>query len=288
LVDAGLEGTAKKGAKVADKLHSDEAFDAIVHHLAQLAETRDHRGQRSGPRETDFYLPDFVWNFWFPHLDRSGGRYMNANELEQERFTPFYDAAWELCRIGVLRPGECSPRGMSHPKMFGDHYVITAFGREWLQSAKERTIIDSGRLAELLNTFSIRFGDGYAQRASEAVRTYRTANWLAASVMSGAAAESILIALAVAKSGDERRVLKTYNGPGGRAATTKMVVHGVRPSLQQHLENALLVLQYWRDNASHGLATSITEIEAHASIMQLLRLAQFADKNWDSLTARGP
>jgi hypothetical protein len=132
---------------VADKLHSDEAFDAIVHHLAQLAETRDHRGQRSGPRETDFYLPDFVWNFWFPHLDRSGGRYMNANELEQERFTPFYDAAWELCRIGVLRPGEFSPRGMSHPKMFGDHYVITAFGREWLQSAKERPIIDSGRLA---------------------------------------------------------------------------------------------------------------------------------------------
>jgi hypothetical protein len=269
---------------VPGSVHSDEAFDAIVHYLAQLSETRDHRGQRSGPRDCDFFLPDFVWNFWLPKLDRSGGRYSSATELEEERCTPFYNAAWELCRIGVLRPGEFAPRGMSHPKMFGDQYVITAFGREWLQSAKERPIIDSSRLAQLLNTFSTRFGDGYAQRASEAVGTYRTANWLAASVMAGAAAESILIALAVAKSGDERRVLKTYNGPSGRAATTKMVLNCVRPSLQQHLENALLVLHYWRDSASHGVASSITEIEAHASLMQLLRLAQFADKNWDPLT----
>jgi hypothetical protein len=287
LVDAGLEGTAKKGAKVADKLHSDEAFDAVVHHLAQLAETRDHRGQRSGPRETDFYLPDFVWNFWFPHLDRSGGRYMNANELEQERFTPFYDAAWELCRIGVLRPGEFSPRGMSHPKMFGDHYVITAFGREWLQSAKERTIIDSGRLAELLNTFSIRFGDGYAQRASEAVRTYRSE---LARCERHVRRSSRVNPYRPGRRQVWRRATCAENlqWSGWPRGHNKMVVHGVRPSLQQHLENALLVLQYWRDNASHGLATSITEIEAHASIMQLLRLAQFADKNWDSLTARGP
>ena len=271
---------------MADKVHSDEAFEAIVHHLAQLAETRDHRGQRSGQHESDFYLPDFVWQFWLPHLDRSGGRYMSPSDLEQERFIPFYDAAWELCRIGVLRPGAFAPQGMGMPKMFGDQYVITVFGRGWLQSAKERPFIDLARLAQLLNTFSGRYGDGYAQRASEAVRTYRTANWLAASVMAGAAAELILIALAVAKSGDERRVLKTYNGSGGRAAATKMVVDGLRPSLQQHLENALLVLHYWRDSASHGLATSITEIEAHASLMQLLRLAQFADKNWEPLTVR--
>jgi hypothetical protein len=267
-------------------VHPDEAFDALLQHLAQIGLQKNHRGERLGAREADFYLPDFVWNFWLPHLDRSGGRYMNDTELEQERFTPFYDAAWELCRIGVLRPGEFAPRGRSHPKMFGDQYVITAFGREWLQSANERPVIGSSRLAQLLNTFSGRFGDGYAQRASEAVKTYQTANWLAASVMAGAAAESVLIALAIEKSGDEKKVLSTYNGPSGRSRTTKLLLEGVRPSLQQHLENALLVLQYWRDSASHGLATSITEIEAHASLMQLLRLAQFADKNWDPLTSR--
>lgn len=114
--------------------------------------------------------------------------------------------------------------------MFGDQYVITAFGREWLQSANNRPVIDSSRLAQLLNTFSGRFGDGYAQWASEAVRTYGTANSLAASVMASAAAESILIALAVAKSGDEKKVLSTYNGPSGRARTTKFAARR-RPSL---------------------------------------------------------
>jgi hypothetical protein len=272
---------------VVDNVHGDEAFDAIVHYLAKIPASKDHRGQRAGHQECDFVITDFVWNFWLPHLDRRDGRYSNASDLEQERFIPFYDAAWELCRIGVLRPGVFAPRGMTHPRMFGDNYVITTFGRAWLQSASERPVIDSSRLAQLLDTFSARFGEGYAQRASEAVSTYRTANWLAASVMAGAAAESILIALAIAKSGDEKRVLKLYNGPSGRSATTKLVLAGVRPSLQQHLENALLVLQYWRDSASHGVAASITEIEAHASLMQILRLAQFTDKNWDALTPGG-
>jgi hypothetical protein len=272
---------------VSQKVHADDVFEYIVHHLAQVGQQKDHRGQRSGPRESDFYLPDFVWNYWLPHLDRSSGRYSSASELEQERFIPFYDAVWELCRIGVLRPGEYAPRGMSHPKMFGDHYVITTFGREWLRTAQERPFVDSSRLGQLFNTFSNRFGDGYAQRASEAVTTYRTANWLAACVMAGAAAESILIALAVAKSGSEATILATYNGPSGRKRTTQLVLKEVRPSLQQQLENALFVLHYWRDSASHGVATEITEIEAHASLMQLLRLSQFADKHWDPLTRSG-
>jgi hypothetical protein len=219
--------------------HTDEVYDYIVHYLEGLGATKDHRGQRAGAREADLYIPDLAWNFWLPHLDRSTGRYSNASDLEQDRFIPFYDAAWELCRTGVLRPGEFAPRGMSHPKMFGDQYVITPFGRQWLQSAKDRPFIDSSRLAQLLDTFSDRFGDGYAQRAKEAVTTYRTTNWLAACVMAGAAAESILIALAVVKSGDEERVLATYNGPSGRKRTTKLVLEGSRPSLQQQLEDAL-------------------------------------------------
>jgi hypothetical protein len=209
---------------------------------------------------------------------------MSINELEQERMIPFYDTVWELCRLGVLRPGEFAPLGMGHPKMFGDSYVITSFGRTWLQEAKQRPFIDVGRLAQLLGSFSPKFGDGYAQRATESVKTYRTANWLAACVMAGAAAESILIAAAVAKSGDEKQVLATYNGASGRSRTTKLVSHGVRPSIQHHFESALQVLHYWRDSASHGVATSLGEIDANASLMQLLRLAQFAEKYWGQLT----
>jgi hypothetical protein len=267
-------------------MHGDEVFDYLVHHLAGLGETKDHRGQRAGgAREADLSLPDLVWNYWLPHLDRSSGRYSNANELEQDKFLPFYDAAWELCRTGVLRPGEFAPRGMSHPKMFGDLYTITAFGRVWLQEAKDRPYVDPSRLAQLLCTFSNRFGEGYEQRATESVKTYRTNNWLAACVLAGAAAESILIAVAVAKSGDEKKILATYNGPAGRKRTTQLVLQGTSASVQVQLGNALQILHYWRDDAAHGMATTISEIQAHASLMQLLGLAQFADKHWDTLTS---
>ena len=44
------------------------------------------------------------------------------------------------------------------------------------------------------------------------------------------------------------------------------------------------VLHYWRDDAAHGNTATITKIEAHASLTQLLRLAQFASDHWDKLT----
>jgi hypothetical protein len=267
---------------MSNEAHADEVFDYIVHHLEGLGEGKDFRGNRAGNRDADLYIPDLAWNFWLPHLDRNQHQYSTSSDLEQHRFLPIYDAVWELCRIGVLRPGQFAPRGMTQTT-FGDHYVVTTFGRQWLKSASERPLVDASRLNQLLHSFSSRFGAGYAQRAKEAVTTYRTANWLAACVMAGAAAESILIALAVAKSGEEERILVTYNGPSGRKRTTKLVLDGVGASLQQQLEDALFVLHYWRDSASHGVATEITEIQAHASLMQLLRLAQFADKHWNGI-----
>jgi hypothetical protein len=35
---------------------------------------------------------------------------MRPDEINEFHFVPFYDAAWELCRIGVLRPGEYAAR----------------------------------------------------------------------------------------------------------------------------------------------------------------------------------
>ena len=157
--------------------------------------------------------------------------------------------------------------------------------RLWLQAARERPFIDSSRLAQLFQSFAQRFGDGFAQRATEAVTTYRTANWLAACVMAGAAAESVLLAVAVGKSGDEKKVLATYNSSGGRGRTTQMVLQGATTPIKTQFGNALLVMHFWRDTAAHGMATTISEIEAHASLMQLLRLAQFADDHWDRLIA---
>jgi hypothetical protein len=263
-------------------MHFDEAFDALVTHLANLGEGKDHRGQRVGPHGGDLWLPDFIWTYWAPRVDRQ--RYNDINYLEEDKVIVFYDAAWELCRIGVLRPGEFAPRGTSMAKAFGDGYVVTAYGREWLKGANQRPIIDPSRLAQVLQTFSKRFGEGYSQRATEAAKTYRTANYLAACVMAGAAAESVLLGLAISKRKDEAKVLAEYNSSGGRRRVTKALTQGVSAGLAAQLETALNVLHYWRDDASHGFLTPISEIEAHASLTQLLRLAQFASHHWDVLT----
>jgi len=263
-------------------MHFGEAFDLLVVYLAGLGESKDHRGQHVGPHGGDVWLPDFIWTHWGPRIDRQ--RYHDVNHLEEDKVVVFYDAAWELCRIGVLGPGEFAPRGTSMPKAFGDGYVLTKFGREWVKQASQRPIIDPSRLAQVLQTFSRHFGEGYAQRATEAVATYRTANHLAACVMAGAAAESILLALSIAKKKDEAKVLAEYSSSGGRRRVTKALTQGVSASVAAQLETALQVLHYWRDDAGHGTLTTISEIEAHNSLTQLLRLAQFTSDHWDVLT----
>ena len=262
-------------------MHTDEVFDYLVHYLAGLGEVKDIRGQRAGVRNADLYLPDIVWSYWQPRLDPR--QYLNVDSLEQDKHLPFYDVAWDLCRVGVLRPGEFVP-GYHPSAAVGQLYTITAFGRLWLQEAKERPYVDPSRLSQVLCSFSGRFGDGYEQRATESVKSYRTNNWLAACVMAGAAAESVLLALAIAKTDDEDKVMAIYNGRSGRAVTTKLVLDGTGAVIRGQLENALKILHYWRDDAAHGVATDISEIQAHASLMQLLGLAQFADKYWDTLT----
>jgi hypothetical protein len=52
-----------------------------------------------------------------------------------------------------------------------------------------------------------------------------------------------------------------------------MVVVGLGASTERTFEAALQVLHYWRDDAAHGMATTIVEVEAYASLTQLLRLA---------------
>jgi hypothetical protein len=136
-----------------------------------------------------------------------------------------------------------------------------------------------------LAKFSSKFGPGYNQRAMEAVRTYRTCNYLAACVMSGAAAESILLALAGAKVGDEVEVLAEYKTSSGRWRVRARILKGIRPGLVGQFDAAAQILHYWRDDAAHGIVTASGEIEAHASLAQLLRLAQIASDHSAEFTS---
>jgi hypothetical protein len=264
----------------------DEAFDILVEHCARispsLTATTGHMANsaRMSTYGNDIWIAGIVRTYWTSRMD--------PNALTPEHYLPFYDAAWELCRIGVLRPGPHASMGMGGVgggTYSGDGYSITEFGRAWLANPDRRTAGDPSRLSEILASFESGYGPGFAQRANEAIRCHRTGNYLACCVMAGAAAESILLAVAIAKIGDEGKVLKDYASAGGRGRVTKSVVTGLTGSVTRTFEAALQVLHYWRDDAAHGMATTITEVEAYASLTQLLRLAQFCSDRWTELTS---
>jgi len=264
----------------------DEAFDILVGHCAAvspaLASARSSVGgsARVGTYGNDVWITAVVRTYWTSRMD--------PNTLTEQHYLPFYDAAWELCRIGVLRPGQHAPMGqgaIGGGVYSGDGYSITEFGHAWLADANRRIAGDPSRMSELFAAFQQRYGSGFIQRANEAIHCHRTGNFLATCVMAGAGAESILLAVAIAKIHDEQKVLKLYSSAGGRGRTTTAVVTGVAASIVRPFEAALQVLHYWRDDAAHGKATTISEVEAYASLTQLLRLAQFCSDRWSELTA---
>jgi hypothetical protein len=261
------------------EIQSEQAFEFLIELLAQIPPNIG-RHSLAALRYAHLYMPDVVPRFWQTRI--SGAPTV---DLSDDQYAVFYDAAWELARIGVLRPGRVAPRGMEQATDFGDHWSITKYGFEWLARATARPFLDMSRMSEVLSGFVPAFGPGFGQRAVEAVRTYRNANYLAACSMAGAAAESILLAVAIAKSGDEAKVLKTYDAAGGRARVTTQVTGQATNAVQRQFAAALHILHYWRDDAAHGQQTTISEVEAYSAISELLRLAQFASDRWAELTS---
>jgi hypothetical protein len=103
--------------------------------------------------------------------------------------------------------------------------------------------------------------------------------------MCGAAAESILLAVAIQKSGDEAATLTLYRTASGRRRVIEGIIGQARQTIAEPFRSATGLLSYWRDEAAHGLASAISEIEAHEALARLLRFAQFATENWDELTS---
>jgi hypothetical protein len=266
------------------EMQFDDALDVLIKYLAAVPESKGktaRKGQGQG-HAGDLWIPHVVQGYW-----QSLPKQVASEDLEDRHFQPFYDAAWELCRIGVIRPGEFAPRGWATDAglFSGDTFSITKFGKTWLKDASQRPIADPSRLSHVLQGFGDRLGGGYAQRATEAVRTYRTGNYLAASMMCGAAAESILLALAIAKIGDETKVLVEYNTTGGRRRLAKRICANASTALAAQLEASLQPLGRWYDGAGHATTTTVSEMEAHIGLTDLLRLSQFAHDHWVELTA---
>lgn len=232
----------------------------------------------------DIYLPGIIRKYVETHENLRG---LEGAPREQEISPHFYTAAWELCRRGILRPGvrimgaQATVEGSS-----GDGYSVTPFGKTWVEESNRDDFVptEPGRFATMLKPFHTRYGSGFYERGQEAIRCYGAHAYLACCAMCGAAAESILLAVAIAKT-DEASVLKTYRSAQGRSRIENLIFGKARKQLQTEFRGFSSLLKYWRDEAAHGKTSGITDNEAYTSLALLLRFAIYTDECWDELTS---
>jgi hypothetical protein len=238
----------------------------------------------------DLYLPNLMREYATseetnagPPADPRGGVERRIKVLSPH----FFAAAWELCRRGIIRPGiQTLDAQSTETGSAGCGYSVTPFGKTWLAESHSDDFVptEPERLGRLLAPYKDRFGPGFHDRAQQAVRCYGAHAYLACCAMCGAAAESVLLSVAIAKTGDEAMILKEYRAASGRSKVENVILGKSRHSLQIGLRAFTESLKYWRDESAHGLASKISDEHAYTSLALMLRLAQFASDNWQEFT----
>lgn len=262
--------------------HSDDTFDFIARYLAHKLGVAPAGSRSSVSAQCAEYFDVQLGSLAGAFLQVRHGATRNPMATAADT-SVFYDAAWELCRIGVLRPGpKYDPTVISHLPQ--DGYSVTAHGREWLKAISDRPVHDPSRFSEVLRSLGGRFGEGFLQRSEEAARCYRGANYLACCTMAGAAAESILLATAIAKVKDAERVMAEYRSASGRSKVTKHIIGAATNALKEQFMSLSGLINYWRDESAHGVHSSIGETQAYTSVAQLIRFAQLVSDHWGELT----
>lgn len=272
--------------------HSEE--EAIAYTIAYLRNRDGDVSRSEGFTYFDLYVPNVI-SYRFRQLKEDWKQQhpdqgMVSFEMDLETNSePFYEAAWSLCTRGVLYPGSVKPsHQMQFVPVINAGFYFTRYGREWLQqlSGYETIPAEYGHFARLLSSYDLLFGEAYHMRSQEAIKCYRSHVFLACCVMCGAASESILLSLAIAKTGDEERVMRDYRTNTGKTKIERLLLSNANSYVQQELPNFTNLLKYWRDDAAHGMAIQISEAEAFTSILLLLRFAQFSSDNWTTLTGQ--
>lgn len=231
----------------------------------------------------ELYVPNVIYHY----LKTVGGLEDPSRTADAQRLSPpFYSAAWEMARRGILRPGVQAMRSQTTDEgSGGGGFSITSAGRRWLQESGQYEFvpIEPGRFSRQLATFAPKFGDGFAERSQEAIRCYGANAYLACCSMCGAAAESIVLAVASARTSIEKTE-KEYLGSGGRGRIEKLILGQQPEAIRSEFRGYMSLLKYWRDAASHGHRQGIGDNEAYTALAVLLRFAQFATDRWDELT----
>src|SRR2546429_8102017 len=161
--------------------------DALLVIVNWLRNKRPNFGESLSHYGYDLYLPTLIRLLW--HINHSTRpSQMEEAHLVDELFPVFADAAWELCRRGILRPGVHAHQAQAVPE---GGFSVTKFGGTWLEENQEDTFVptEPERFAELLTPYRDRFGAGFHERAQQVVRCYGAHAYLACCAMCGAAAE---------------------------------------------------------------------------------------------------
>jgi hypothetical protein len=231
------------------------------------------------------------YDVYIPNLIRLYCRENRVDQREEEKrvaelFPVFAASAWDLCRRGILRPGVSQFRSQSTDEgSAGAGFSVTPFGSAWLSERDSDIFVptEPERFAAMLEPYKSHFGPGFHERAQQAIRCYGAHAYLACCAMCGAAAESILLAAAIAKTKDEPAVIKKYSRASGRNDVQDIVIGQADQHMKREFEGLSGLLKYWRDEAAHGKASNIAENEAYTSIAMLLRYAMYVDRNWNDL-----
>lgn len=222
----------------------------------------------------DLYIPSILHDLFPKQIDP-----LNPSPNYNEIYSPiFYDAAWFLCKRGILRPGvtHCSAQSTNDESGFS----LTWFGKNWLRNDVNNIFIpDPSRYGDLIDTYCKDYGNAFCLRAHEAMICYEMNAYLACCVMCGASSESILLSMAIKKTNDKDEVYKKYQSAGGTSKIKNLLIGSLPQNLKNELDGLISLMKYWRDESGHGDITEIGEIEAYTSLSMLLRLAMFC-KNY--------
>ena len=255
-------------------MHQEDAMGVIIEWIRM--------GSR-GSFGYEVYLPVVINDY----LDSIGTPDRVKHKTKQEVSSAFMDAAWDLCQRGILRPGirEWNTQATEDGNA-GNGFSITPFGRLWIEEADSNDFIPTQpeRFASMLEPFRSRFGDGFHIRAQEAIRCYNAHAYYACCAMCGAAAESVLLATAISIQNDEDAILKMYVTASGRRKVENVITGKAKDYIKREFDKYMDLLKYWRDSASHGRASNISNNEAFTSLLLSLRFCGFINDNWAEIT----
>jgi hypothetical protein len=211
----------------------------------------------------------------------------NTQAVTEPLSRVFQEAAWTLCRLGVLRPGFRMESFGQNGDMRG--YAITEFGRKWIAEDEHPAFVptDQSRLIDLLTKDAALFGPVYMLRANDAARCYSAHAYYACCAMIGAAAESIMLSAGISKL-TEQVALTVYRANAGRHALIEKILKGCPPYVARDFRLHADLINLWRDESAHAHDAAIGEAEAFTSMRGLIKFAHFAADRWKHLTAKTP